>query len=109
MKKYLILTILTMMPLQVFAGWTSSIKVNEIIAEGNEEGSSLIIIFSTPIGVEPEIGTCNGTYHYLNAATAKGNMMFSILMAAKTTDKPVRLTLTQGGSETRCTISGIRY
>jgi hypothetical protein len=93
----------------VYAGWTPSVKINEIIAEGNEEASSFLVVLSSSMGSDSEGATCEGTYHYLNASTEKGKMMFSMLLSAKVTGSSVRFVLSQAGSSQRCQIYGVRY
>ena len=105
----LILIVVSLSSAASLAAWTSPIEISEIVAEGSDTGSAFIIIFSSTIGVDPAVGTCSGVYHYLNASTEKGKMMYSMFLTAKTADKPVKVSLIQGGSVDRCEISGARY
>ncbi|NQZ07966.1 MAG: hypothetical protein HRT35_12460 [Algicola sp.] len=108
MKKIL-LSVLLLLSTNALAVWSPSIKVNEILAVGPEDGSGFIVIVSDVIGVGAELGSCSGTYHYINVGTEKGKMIFSLLLTAKTTDKALRFDLTQAGSAARCAIVGVRF
>ncbi len=106
---YLLLVVILIIPLSGIAGTSPHVKISEIIAEGNENGSAFIVVFETAIGVGASEGTCAGRYHYLNASTEKGKLMFSMLLTAKSQNKTVRAILTQAGSANRCIVSGLRY
>ena len=104
----LVLVLLFFFTSQAFGDWSVGVNVNEIIAEGNEEASSFVIVVSSPIASTLDGDTCSGTYHYLNASTEKGKLMFSLLLTAKTTETGVRLLLQQVGGNVRCQIMGVR-
>jgi len=104
----ILLALLLLFSSQVFADWSQGVNVKEIVAEGNEEASSFVIIVSSSIASTFEGDTCSGTYHYLNASTEKGKLMFTLLLTAKTTDSGVRLLLQQVGGNSRCQIMGVR-
>ena len=108
MKKIL-LSVLLLLATNAFSVWSPSIKVNEILAVGPEDGSGFIVIVSDVIGVGEALGTCSGTYHYIDIGTEKGKMMFSLLLTAKATDKALRLDLAQAGSAARCAVAGVRF
>lgn len=107
MKK-LIFTFLIMISSEAFAGWSTAVKVTEIIAEGSEDASGFVVVFSAPIGSDVAGETCSGTYHYLNASTEKGKLMFSLLLTAKTSDTGVRVALRQSAHSQRCKVDGVR-
>ena len=107
MKKIIFLLSILSFSFSAVAGWTSHVNVSEIIAEGGETGTSFSIGFTD--SVSADTGTCSGLHHYLNAATEKGKMQFSMFLTAKATGGSVRLTLQQGDRSTsRCEIIGVR-
>ncbi len=108
MKKIFLVTAI-LFSLPAFGAWTSGVQVSEIIAEGNEGGSSLVIVFSTSVSSGDTGATCTGRYHYLDASTEKGKLIFSMLLTAKASESNVKVSLSQGGSASRCTISGLKY
>ncbi len=106
--KFIFLSALLLITSSAFADWTSAIKINEILAIGPEEGTGFMIVVSEVVGFGEN--KCNGTWHYLNAGTEKGKMIFSMFLTAKTTDTSLRLDLTEpSGVNTKCIISGVRY
>lgn len=106
--KFILLSALLSITSSAFADWTSTIKINEILAIGPEEGTGFMIVVSDVVGFGE--GKCNGTWHYLNAGTEKGKMIFSMFLASKATNTGLRLDLTEpSGTNTKCIISGVRY
>lgn len=106
--KIIFLIIIVFIALPTHADWTAGTNIKEIIAEGADDASAFVVVVSNSISSDSSGATCSGTYHYLNASTEKGKLMFSILLTAKTTNTPVRFILDQGGNTSRCKIVGVR-
>lgn len=93
MFKNLILVCL-FLPSLAFGSTTSEIE--SIIGGGPDAATSFIIKFKTSIEV-PGSNGCTSNYHYLNASTEKGKLLFSLLLSAKVSGQPVKIQFTESG------------
>lgn len=100
-----LLAFLILFPASVIASTTSEIE--QITASGANNGSGFIIKFKTSLDVSGA-SSCQSKYHYLDASTEKGKMIFTMLLSARMANTPVNIQFDSAGcSGGRGIISGV--
>lgn len=96
MFKKILITCLTVFSVQVFSdGWMPTAKtIKEIIIEGSETSGTALIVIEGGVPADNIPSECNSAYNTVDLTTEKGRAILSIALAARISDKPVRLALT---------------
>jgi hypothetical protein len=94
--RIILIAMLLPFSLQVFAlgGWTGYQKITGIVIEGPEPGYALITLEGgVPAGNLPADTGCSSVYNSIALDSDRGRSILSVALAARLSDKPVRLAL----------------
>jgi hypothetical protein len=95
---YRILFTFTLMafPISAFSGgWTGADgqKISSIIIEGSDTAGTALILMEGGVDAGNIPSGCNSVYNVISLSEDRGRAMLAMALAAKLSDKPVRLAL----------------